>query len=473
MRLLTIHAAKGLEFEVVIVADAGRDKAPPSADEILALSDGRFGFRVADPVTTKRRGAFDYEEVKAARSAEDEAERAPPLLRGDDPRAPAPDRLRRDRPRARRRCVDADRLGAGTARGRRRDRRRRRRPGRDRAGRRAAARARRPLSRGRLGGRRGGSGGARAGRGAARALRGAGRAARAPGLELPPLVRGGRAAAASRPPAVVHRALDVRAVLVQVLRAVRHRHEGEAGDRRGRGGMSATEVGSAVHELLEQIDLAAPVAPEIEGREDPRVPRVVLQLRSRASRRRARRRAEGAAVHVRARRRPRPRLPRRAPPRRRSCDRRRLQDERARRRVAGGDRRRGLPAPAARVRARLLPCRRGRGRGRLPVPRACRRGRLDDVHARAGRRARGGALGGDRADPGRRVQADAQRLRVLGLPGARSRLRGQGPARAVVGARQVPRSFVSEARTRVGPKRERIRPSSSGSRSSTRTRRLR
>src|SRR5204863_3218526 len=46
VRLLTIHAAKGLEFKVVIVADAGRDKAPPSADEIRALSDGRFGLRV-------------------------------------------------------------------------------------------------------------------------------------------------------------------------------------------------------------------------------------------------------------------------------------------------------------------------------------------------------------------------------------------------------------------------------------------
>ncbi|HYA09919.1 MAG TPA: UvrD-helicase domain-containing protein, partial [Gaiellaceae bacterium] len=75
VRLLTIHAAKGLEFKVVIVADAGRDKAPPSADEILALSDGRFGFRVADPVTTKRRGAFDYEAVKDARHAEEEAEK--------------------------------------------------------------------------------------------------------------------------------------------------------------------------------------------------------------------------------------------------------------------------------------------------------------------------------------------------------------------------------------------------------------
>jgi ATP-dependent helicase/nuclease subunit A len=75
VRLLTIHAAKGLEFKVVIVADAGRDKAPPSPDEILALSDGRFGFRVADPVTTKRRGAFDYDEVRQARRIEEQAEK--------------------------------------------------------------------------------------------------------------------------------------------------------------------------------------------------------------------------------------------------------------------------------------------------------------------------------------------------------------------------------------------------------------
>jgi ATP-dependent helicase/nuclease subunit A len=75
VRLLTIHAAKGLEFKVVIVADAGRDKAPPSPDEILALSDGRFGFRVADPLTTKRRGAFDYDDVREARRVEEEAEK--------------------------------------------------------------------------------------------------------------------------------------------------------------------------------------------------------------------------------------------------------------------------------------------------------------------------------------------------------------------------------------------------------------
>jgi ATP-dependent helicase/nuclease subunit A len=75
VRLLTIHAAKGLEFKVVIVADAGRDRVPPSPDEILALPDGRFGFRVADPATAKRRGAFDYEAVKEARQQAERAER--------------------------------------------------------------------------------------------------------------------------------------------------------------------------------------------------------------------------------------------------------------------------------------------------------------------------------------------------------------------------------------------------------------
>jgi len=75
VRLLTIHGAKGLEFKVVVVADAGRDRAAPSADEILCLTDGRFGFRVADPVTGKRHGAFGYADVTAARKREEKAER--------------------------------------------------------------------------------------------------------------------------------------------------------------------------------------------------------------------------------------------------------------------------------------------------------------------------------------------------------------------------------------------------------------
>jgi ATP-dependent helicase/nuclease subunit A len=75
VRLLTIHAAKGLEFKVVVVADAGRDRAVPSTDEILCLPDGRLGFRVADPATGKRRPALGYEDVRDAERAAREAER--------------------------------------------------------------------------------------------------------------------------------------------------------------------------------------------------------------------------------------------------------------------------------------------------------------------------------------------------------------------------------------------------------------
>jgi ATP-dependent helicase/nuclease subunit A len=75
VRLLTIHSAKGLEFKVVIVADAGRDRMGPSSKDILALPDGRFGFRVADPVTLERRGAFDYEAVKKETDEAAQAER--------------------------------------------------------------------------------------------------------------------------------------------------------------------------------------------------------------------------------------------------------------------------------------------------------------------------------------------------------------------------------------------------------------
>ena len=75
VRLLTIHAAKGLEFKVVVVADAGRDRPPTSGEEIICLPDGRFGFKVVDPLTGRRRGAFDYDEVRDAEEAAEEAER--------------------------------------------------------------------------------------------------------------------------------------------------------------------------------------------------------------------------------------------------------------------------------------------------------------------------------------------------------------------------------------------------------------
>jgi ATP-dependent helicase/nuclease subunit A len=75
VRLLTIHAAKGLEFKVVVVADAGRDRAVPSTDEVLCLPDGRLGLRVADPATGKRRPALGYDDVRRAEREAKEAER--------------------------------------------------------------------------------------------------------------------------------------------------------------------------------------------------------------------------------------------------------------------------------------------------------------------------------------------------------------------------------------------------------------
>ncbi|HET7647674.1 MAG TPA: PD-(D/E)XK nuclease family protein, partial [Gaiellaceae bacterium] len=67
---------KGLEFKVVIVADAGRDSAGrPSVDEILVRPDGRFGFRVVDPKSGRKRPAFDYQAVREAEAADERAER--------------------------------------------------------------------------------------------------------------------------------------------------------------------------------------------------------------------------------------------------------------------------------------------------------------------------------------------------------------------------------------------------------------
>ena len=210
------------------------------------------------------------------------------------------------------------------------------------------------------------------------------------------------------------------------------------------GRAAATEIGDAVHRLLELVDLAVPGAARrragarrgIPAVTDEELERIAGFVEAYCGSELARRiagasgGAAGAAVRVRARRRPPARPARRAPPRRAARARPRLQDELARRGPTRGDRRGGLPAAAARLRARVLPGRaRRRSRssttsssGRTRSSR--RRSRPDDVPG-----ARGRAVGGDRADPRRRVPADAERVRLLGLPGPRRRLRrGRGCA---------------------------------------------
>jgi ATP-dependent exoDNAse (exonuclease V) beta subunit len=68
VRLMTIHRAKGLEFEVVCVADLGR--GPRWRAELMRVGrDGRFGLRLAEPGTGKRESALDYKVLGEERVA--------------------------------------------------------------------------------------------------------------------------------------------------------------------------------------------------------------------------------------------------------------------------------------------------------------------------------------------------------------------------------------------------------------------
>ena len=74
VRLMTIHRAKGLEFEVVCVADLGR--GPRWRAELMRVGrDGRFGVRLSEPGTGRRESALDYrtlgEERQAAEASEE------------------------------------------------------------------------------------------------------------------------------------------------------------------------------------------------------------------------------------------------------------------------------------------------------------------------------------------------------------------------------------------------------------------
>ncbi len=59
----------------MVVADAGRDRPMRGGEEIICRPDGLFGFKVLNPATGKRHGAFDYEAVRQVEQEAEEAER--------------------------------------------------------------------------------------------------------------------------------------------------------------------------------------------------------------------------------------------------------------------------------------------------------------------------------------------------------------------------------------------------------------
>jgi ATP-dependent helicase/nuclease subunit A len=73
VRLMTIHRAKGLEFDTVCVADLGR--GPRWGVELMRVGrDGRFGLRLARPGTGKREPALDYRALGDERQQADARE---------------------------------------------------------------------------------------------------------------------------------------------------------------------------------------------------------------------------------------------------------------------------------------------------------------------------------------------------------------------------------------------------------------
>ena len=522
VRLLTIHAAKGLEFKVVVVADAGRDLGgPPPSDEILALADGRFGFKIVHPISGDRKPVFDYDEVADAGR---EAARAERLRLYYVAMTRAIDRLLvsgavgegRDTPigwvLSKLDCEAELAAGDGVFE-------------LERGGASFLVRVDRPAEEAPV-----------EAVSTEPAPVEAGEAQLSLFTELPstPPIRGWLLPELVPVPAPpLHRVTQLSYSALALFGRCSYRYYAERvarlPERRGEGpsggGMTATEIGDAVHRVLETVDLAAPQLPSLDPVRDwyPEVtddelerigalteafcdselagriaaldgPRAEVPfafehdgvlMRGRLD---VLHRADGTGVRSR------------------------LQDERARRpHSRGGDRGR-LPPAAARVRARSAPRRRRGGRGRLPVPRMPGRGRqpgrspaLTCRRSKPSSRTRSPRINAGRfvpspgeftcsgcpaldlvcagprlrgGDPGGRESVVASYEAWMtaigfelaeGVPGAlvavtvSSRVaptatrsfRGRGGCGSVAG---VARSYLQEARRKVGPKRERIRP---------------
>jgi ATP-dependent helicase/nuclease subunit A len=72
--LMTVHAAKGLEFDVVVVADAGRQIDRRPNPEVIVDRDGRVAFRAMRPDTGGTVGALGYQALVDREKAADRQE---------------------------------------------------------------------------------------------------------------------------------------------------------------------------------------------------------------------------------------------------------------------------------------------------------------------------------------------------------------------------------------------------------------
>ena len=116
VQLLTVHAAKGLEWPVVCIADLGASR-PPTTGRLLV--DPRNGLAFRPSGALEHGGASDAPLDGAGRRArEPGAGREPPRpLRGDDPGPRSPRPLGHPGPRRATRMVRLGRPGAGHAGG--------------------------------------------------------------------------------------------------------------------------------------------------------------------------------------------------------------------------------------------------------------------------------------------------------------------------------------------------------------------
>jgi ATP-dependent exoDNAse (exonuclease V) beta subunit len=67
--LMTVHSAKGLEFDVVVVADTGRVAGGTRTPDVLVAADGRVAFKAVHPLTGRLAPALGHAELGRAEDA--------------------------------------------------------------------------------------------------------------------------------------------------------------------------------------------------------------------------------------------------------------------------------------------------------------------------------------------------------------------------------------------------------------------